>query len=278
MIPLDDVDKCYPLINERAQRFLSEQELKQYLSLPQNEVEHQLKLLLESPIAQFTVVNEVYFRARWAEVFEALQLGDELTLLEVASGDADMVPQVMARTHPNSTYITANMNKSLTTSLLQKTRGLPLHMKVIEEDAAYLENHLPSGSVDLIVFQHAVNDIIQAILCGQAGIDTIHTDWMETLPAMIKLLQQEVASGTLEVHAMQPFITLIHTLLIFLRTDGIIAMNHYMFQLDLDWGYPLDLFENIIPLTRRWLNGIQGCEEIFIPGFDRQWWIFLQKR
>lgn len=70
MIPLDDVDKCYPLINERAQRFLSEQELKQYLSLPQNEVEHQLKLLLESPIAQFTIVNEVYFRARWAEVLK----------------------------------------------------------------------------------------------------------------------------------------------------------------------------------------------------------------
>lgn len=104
---------------------MSEQELKQYLSLPQNEVEHQLKLLLESPIAQFTIVNEVYFRARWAEVFEALQLGDELTLLEVASGDADMVPQVMARTHPNSTYITANMNKASPPVCCRKRGAFP---------------------------------------------------------------------------------------------------------------------------------------------------------
>jgi len=152
-----------------------------------------------------------------------------------------MIPQMMARERPHSRYITANMNRILTERLRDKTKHLPVEVEVIEEDAVEIDQYLLLESMDIIAFQHAVNDVIQAILCDQEGVDTIYTDWMETLPKMISILQREVAQNTLEQHAKPAFLFLLEKLLRVLKKDGLMVMNHYMFQLDLDWGYPLDL-------------------------------------
>ena len=278
MIVLDRFEKWSSSLDERARQYLDETEYRKYLSIPGPERLSQLKTILEKPIARFTAVNEVFFRARWAEVLDAVHPGKELTLLEIASGDADMIPQMMARTRPHSSrYITANMNRILTRRLRKKTRDLPVEIVVIEEDAVEIERHLPAQSVDVIAFQHAVNDVIQAILCGQAGVDTIYTDWMETLPAMIGILQREIAQNTLEQHAGPAFLRLLEQLLKVLKKDGLVVMNHYMFQLDLDWGYPPGLWEDMIPITRQWMKALPGCKEVFFEGFDPHWWMFCQR-
>ncbi len=277
MIPLDDYGKWRPVIKECARRYLNEKEYEEFCRIPEKEAEEQLRKLLEMPIASFTAVNDMFFRARWAEVLKTIHHKEELKLLEVATGDADMIPQVMSITHPGSHYITANMNKMLNVSLLDKTKNLNLKMELIEDDAAMIENYIGREAVDVIAFQHAVNDVIQAILCDREGVDTIYSDWMETLPKMIEILQKEMREGTLEQHAKAPFLGLLRTLLTVLKKDGIIAINHYMFQLDLDWGYPSDLFENMLPMTRKWLQELVECEEIYFEGFDPNWWIFLKK-
>ncbi|WMJ85642.1 hypothetical protein [Anaerocolumna sp. MB42-C2] len=277
MIPLDHYEKWLPFLKENAHFYLNKKEHEEFGLLSEEEIKRQLKDLLEKPIANFTVVNELYFRARWAEVIRTIYHGDDLKLLEVATGDADMIPQVMSCIYPGSQYITANMNKILNQSLLDKTKDLHLKMRVIEDDAAYIEKHIGREYVDVIAFQHAANDVIQAILCDREGIDTIYSDWMETLPKMIEILQKEVKDNTLEQHAKTPFLGLLKTLSGVLKKGGVIAINHYMFQLDLDWGYPADLFENMIPMVRQWMAGLDGCEEIFLEEFDPKWWIFLKK-
>lgn len=278
MLPIDSYQKWSTRLDEDARLFLSPAEHQHYLALPAGQRLAQLRALLEKPIAHFSPVNEAFARARWAEVLQAACPDtDTLTLLEIASGDADMIPQMMARVRPRSRYITANMNRKLTRNLRAHTHGLPLEIVVIEEDAAGINRHLPAGSVDLIAFQHAVNDVIQAILCDQRGVDTIDTDWMDTLPEMIRILQEELAHHTLELHAKPAFLSLLSNLLVVLKPGGVIAMNHYMFQLDLDWGYPPALWENIIPITRQWVEGQPGCVEVSFAGFHPQWWLFLKK-
>jgi len=277
MIPLDSFDRWSTLLDERARQYLNENEFQEYQSIPDPEKFRQLKAILENPIASFTVVNDVVFRARWAEVLNASHPGKELTLLEIASGDADMIPQMMARLRPHSRYFSANMNRILTERLRENTRDLPVEVAVIEEDAAGIDRHLPPGSVDIVAFQHAVNDVIQAILCDREGVDTIYADWMETLPKMIAILQRETAQNTLEQHVKPAFLNLLGKLVKLLKKDGVMVMSHYMFQLDLDWGYPPGLWEDLIPITREWIQELPGCKEVFFEGFHPHWWMFYQK-
>lgn len=277
MIPMDRLDGNL-LEPEFAKSMLRDAEYEEFAALSRQEGEALLQELLSRPIARFTVVNELFFRAKWAQCVKALAGERAVTLLEVASGDADMIPQMLARIFPGSTYITANMNAILNESLLQKTEGLPLHMRLVDDDAANLLTHVEPGSADLVAFQHGVNDVLQAVLCAQNGVDTVYSDWMETLPRMIELLREEVRLGTLETHCRQPFLSLIDTLLQVLKEGGVIAINHYMFQLDLDWGYPPELFEQLVPMVRGWLKGRPGCEEIVLDGFEPQWWLLLRKK
>ena len=277
MIPLDRYEKWSACLNEQARMYLNETEYREYQSIPTPEKLCQVKAILENPIARFTLVNEVFFRARWAEVLSAACAGRNLTLLEIASGDADMIPQMMARVYPNSRYITANMNRILTERLRAKTSDIPVNVVVIEDDAAAIDRHLSIESVDIVAFQHAVNDVLQAILCDQEGVDTIYADWMETLPKMIQIMQREISQNTLEQHVRLAFLSLLAKLLKVLKKDGLMVMNHYMFQLDLDWGYPPVLWEDLIPITREWIKTLPGCKEVFIDGFDPQWWMFLQR-
>ena len=277
MIPLDDAARWLPKLDESARRYLREREFAEYDAIPGDDRKAQLRALLTAPIARFTPVNEAYFRARWGEVLDRLHPEGEITLLEVASGDADMIPQCLARLRPDSRYITANMNERLNESLLEKTADLPLRFQLISDDALNIRHHLGDGQADVVAFQHAVNDVLQAILCARAGVDTIHSDWMETLPAMIEMLRRETAAGTLEESVREPFMALMRALWPALRPGGCVAINHYMFQLDLDWGYPPELFEGMLPMVRPWLCELPGARETALEGFDPQWWIFLQK-
>jgi hypothetical protein len=277
MLPLDRFEKWSSSLDEHARQVLNAVEYQEYCAIPEPEKLSQLRALLEKPIARFSVVNEVFFRARWAEVLDATHVGSTLTLLEIASGDTDMIPQIMARARPHSRYITANMNKILTARLRAKTQALPLEMVVIEEDAAAIQAHLPAESVDIIAFQHAVNDVLQAILCDQEGVDTIYADWMATLPEMIRIMQGVTGQNSLEQRVKPAFFALLERLLAVLKADGVIVMNHYMLQLDLDWGYPPVLWEDLIPIVREWLKDCPGCKEVFYDGFDPHWWMFIQK-
>ena len=274
MKPMDQFN--YDILQEdNARKYLTAEEYGEYRKIPEDDSVHQLHKLLEQPIAQFTVINELYFRTRWAGLINQVYGSGPVCLLEVASGDADMIPQAMAKSNPGSRYITANMNQLLNESMLRKTKDLDLHMQLIDDDASAILNHIEPASVDIIAFQHAVNDVLQAILCGQHGIDTVYTDWMATLPDMIRLLQAEVRDNTLERSVKDPFLSLLNCLLQVLNPEGIIAINHYMFQLDLDWGYPPDLFENLLPIVRLWISELDNCKEIFLDGYDSQWWIFV---
>jgi len=50
-----------------------------------------------------------------------------------------------------------------------------------------------------------------------------------------------------------------------------------MFQYDLDLGYNLELWQDILPVIRPWLKELPIGSEVNIDTFDTQWWLFLKK-
>ena len=275
MKPIDILNRNI-LTLKNANFFLSEMEYENFLKFNEIEKEELLKNLLEKPINEFTEINELYFRSKWAEFVNKDYGNNPISLLEVASGDADMIPQSLARSNPDTTYIAANMNKILNESLLRKTKDLNIKMRLIDDDAAIIKKYVKENSIDIIAFQHGVNDVLQAILCEQNDIDTINSDWMICLPKMIELLQNELSNNSFEKSVKEPFLNLMNDLLVVLKEDGVIAINHYMFQLDLDLGYPKDLFENLISIIRDWFKENNCFKEVYYDGFDSNWWIFLK--
>jgi len=154
-----------------------------------------------------TLIHRLYFRDRWINFFRAFQIKEGMTVLEVGSGAADVIPRALCVCCENADYITANMNERLTAGFYKKAEvlsapvfkkaGIKINLKVIKDDAANIDKHLDGGSVDFIVFEHSVNDVLQAILAENNGMNTTKSDWFLLLPKMIKLMNKEHEGGTL---------------------------------------------------------------------------------
>lgn len=158
-------------------KILMPYELKDYNALNPSQREQKLRNICEKPIFDFSVINRLYFRLKWMDVLKA-HGGNSLSLLEIGSGSSDNIPAALAVHDANSIYITANMNRELTRGLRECTSSLPILIRVIEDDAANIKSHLPQDSVDIVAFVHSVNDVLQAMLAEENGIDTSARDWL----------------------------------------------------------------------------------------------------
>lgn len=262
---------------ENAKLFLNKRDYEKFCNIREEEREKLLLDILENPIVSWNEVTELYFRWKWASLFNKLYGEKDISLLEIASGDADIIPQTLSVSNQQSKYIAANMNKILNQSLLKKTKGLNINLKLIDDDASKIRNYINGNEVDIIAFQDGVNDVLQAMLCLNENINTVNTDWMECLPKMIELVKREVDNNSFEETLKKLFLNFVNELSYVLKDDGIIDINHYMFELDLQMGYPKEIFENLVPIIRAWLKESNNIHEIFFEDFDNQWWIFLKK-
>ncbi|MCL2426706.1 MAG: hypothetical protein FWD05_10270, partial [Oscillospiraceae bacterium] len=217
------------------------------------------------------------FRLKWLDAFKTCIPQNDATVLEVGSGSSVNIPNALTIFDKSATYITANMNKILTAEFRQNTASLPIGIKVIEDDANNILKHLASNSLDAVVFEHSVNDVIQAILCENKGIDTTNSDWFAILPEMIQIINAEYINQTLEQSVKNTFLSLLENCLSVLKPGGYIIMSHYMFQYDLDLGYDPVLWENILPVVRPWLSSLSTGKEVAVKPFAPQWWLFYQK-
>lgn len=178
---------------------------------------------------------------------------------------------------PLSQYITANLNKELTNIFKAKTKNLPITVEVIEDDAQNIEEVSGTDAFDMVVFEHSANDVIETILAEKNGIDTINSDWMEILPQITEIVNQEYQNGTLEQTVKPEFLYLISSCLKVLKPNGRIAINHYQFQYNLDIGLNPDWNENLLPVVRTWINEAKLGKEVIVQDFEPQWWMFLKK-
>jgi len=279
--PLD----CYEIMQKRmtqtseVQSILFEQELIGWHSLSEEVRNDNLRRICTQPLTdkEFTEVYLWFRRIKWVDVLKACELPKGAVILEVASGSSTNIPEAMTVYDSTSKYVTANMNKRLTNELKKDTSFLPINIEIIEDDANNIGNHFDDGTFDAIFFEHSVNDVLQAIIAENTGIDTTNGDWFEQLPEMIRLISDSYTNDTLENKVKEAFLSLVTNCMSVLKPGGYMVMSHYMFQYDLDLGYNLTLWENILNVVRPWLTKLTQAKEVVTNGFDPQWWVFLRK-
>lgn len=280
MKPLDDVTRWLKeATTPDVTDILPDFDQQEWSSLAVEERSKILENLLQKPVDNFSVMYRWYFRKKWFEALDSAGVAAPVTLLEIGAGDGDMLPNLLAKkfSHKDTRYLTANMNKQLTASLKAKTAGLPIQLSVIEDEARNICQYIENEKIDVIVFEHSVNDILQTILAEREGIDTTHENWWDILSKMIEIIKQEYLKNTLETSARDEFLGLIRSCLDILKPGGYIIINHFMYQYDLDLGYEPDLWNNMLPIARQWISRVEGAREVSFEGFDPQWWLFLQK-
>ena len=81
MKPLDRISNSV-LSDENARRLLSDSQYKAFCAMSGNERVKNLRELLLAPIGHFTVINELYFRSKWSELFEKFYGNNPFVLLE----------------------------------------------------------------------------------------------------------------------------------------------------------------------------------------------------
>jgi len=220
-----------------------------------------------------------FFKTRWLEAFNAINLSAPASVVEIASGATDMIPKLLSNSflHPETEYATVNLNKDLTSHFRERTAGLPIKIRIVEDAAQKIEEHFGFGKIDAIVFEHSFNDIVETMIAEKYGIDTINTLWGDILPEMIRVTNEAFSSGAYEKIIRDEFMKMLRSLLKILKPGSFIVSHQFQYQSDLDLGILPEIWNGLISTIRKWAAEENIGREVFFDGFEPNWWMFLQK-
>ena len=280
MIPLDSLERITAKMREEnAADVLNGYEKYVFMQISDDEKIKTLESLITKPV-DFTVwpMYDWFFRTRWLEALQAVNLAVPASMLELASGSTDMLPKILANFyyHQKTRYITANLNKQLTAEFKAKTKGLPIKIDVLEDAAQKIENYFGDEKVDVIVFEHSFNDIVETMIADKDGIDTINTSWWDILPQLIKLTNKAYIDGTYERIIRNEFLQMLRSLLNILKPGSFIISHQFQYQGDLDLGIIPEIWTELISTVRKWINEENIGTEVFFDGFEPQYWLFIK--
>ncbi|MEK3782376.1 hypothetical protein [Paenibacillus sp. FSL R5-0810] len=247
------------------------------------QLENKLKDILAVPIdiskPRVFEYLQLYYSASWHNLFMELNLPRPLSLLEVGSGDIVYIPKALdAYSNNMGTYVTANLNRELTRSFQDKTKGMDINVQVIEDDAANIGLYYPASSFDVVAFHHAINDIIQTIIADREGIDTVNHDWWTIEPLMLQAVMDYHRKGMLKDAAYDAFIQIMDTSRKQLKSGGYMIFDNITYAGYDEMGYSSEFHSSYIELARSWISEANlGLEEIEIDSYDNQWWMVLRK-
>ena len=280
MIPMDNFEKWQRRLNqEKFTGIFRNEEKVRWQQIPLEKRIDLLKTIFENPIGNVDVMHPWYFRNKWAEALLMIRNQAPVRLLELASGANDVIPRALAFAfnHPETSYVAANTNKDLTKWFKNNVKDISINIEIIEDDAKSIEDYAEKESFDFVVFEHAVNDIIFDTLCREKGIDTVNVPWFDFYGDIIKFTNEAYENGSLESIVKEKLLGIFASCLNVLKQGSYIIINHFMYQYDLDAGINYNFWENVLPMTRKWVNEAGIGKEIFFDGFDPQWWMFIKK-
>ncbi len=222
----------------------------------------------------------VYYIIAWYNMFKTLGTPSDMNVYEIAAGDSIYVPQALeAYSAGQGKYVTFNLNKELTQNFIAKTNKMDIEIRVIEDNGINALNYFDCGSFDVIAFQHAVNDIIQTIVADIDGIDTLHNNWWEIEPQMLKAVYTRYKAGTLKETVFEKFIDIIRVCRDSLKKGGYMVFDNCTFNAVYDENvYSMEFHSLYIDIVREWIAEAElGLEEVKVDGYKSKWWMVLKK-
>lgn len=243
-----------------------------------------IRRVMKSPIRYANAFDrplyQLYFIAAWAELFQDLYKGQELCVLEVATGDASYVVCALEHAFPSrGKYVTFNLNKKLGASFTAKNKDKKVKIRVVEDDGMHVLDYFSENTFDCIAFHHAVNDIVQTIIADMEGIDTVHCDWWEKEPEMLRAVMKHHRQGTFTQNVYGGFIRLMEVCARALKPGGHMIFDNRTFAVAEEIGYSTEFHDAYIDLARNFI-GESGLPftEIQRDGYDAKWWMILKKK
>lgn len=282
MIPLDNLDRIITKMREQnATDILTASGQEQWRLLSDEEKTAALKKIISMPVGYGNppwLMVDWFFKTRWLEALRAISLSAPASMLEIASGSTDMLPKVLARfyNHPETRYTTANLNKDLTAGFKANTKDLPIKIDVIEDAGQKIETYFDDKKVDVVVFEHSFNDIVEDMIAKKNEIDTINTIWWDILPEMIRLTNEAYLNGTYASIIKDEFLQMLRSLLKILKPGAFIISHQFQYQGDLDLGIISEIWTDLISTVRKWINEENIGKEVFFDGFEPKWWLFIK--
>lgn len=226
-----------------------------------------------------TRVLPAVLAAQYAEIFAALELPRDLSVYEPCVGASDPVI-VAAEAYSGGTarYTAVNLNRKLRAELGGKIDHLRSTVRVVDDDAARVLEHLAPGSVDVACFHHAINDILQTAVAERRGMDTAAVDWWPRERQMIEWLAEDAAAGRLGACGQPELLRIVAAAAHLVGPGGWLVFDHWSWlgHQEEDW-FPWALFCDLMPLARRWIAAAGlGVREVEFAGVDPRWWMVLQ--
>ncbi|WP_422657106.1 hypothetical protein ACK8P5_15175 [Paenibacillus sp. EC2-1] len=268
---------------ERLTRGFSAETLELITSLSEEALQQKLARMITPPITlnerTDSELLELYYTSSYVHLFETFNIPKKAKLFEIAAGDTIFIPKALnAYADEGAKYITANLNKSLTSGFREKASELSIELEIIEDNGINILSYCGEGKVDVAVFHHAMNDIVQTIIAEREGNDTVNVDWWTAEPQMLQTVMAYHNRGELKTAAYSEFISIIETCMKLLKEDGYFIFDNCTYAGYEDMGYNSDFHSNYIQLAREWIHEADlGLQEVELEGFDPKWWMVLQK-
>jgi len=212
----------------------------------------------------------VSLSAQWPRLLDLLSLPPEPAVL-VAAPDSDDVMQALADARPRSRVTLLDV-----TSEPRPAPAAPVAHRIPLIPGRDIG--LAEGSLDLAIFDHAIDDIVVEAVAHHDGIHPDpHGDRGEYSPRP-RAVRAYWRSGDLEAVAAPALVRVVQSCLRALRPSARMVFHHRVVDAHLVRGHPLDLYTEYLPLTRRWIAeaGID-LREIALDSFDQAWWMCLER-
>ena len=209
--------------------------------------------------------------ADWRPVLQLLGLPHAPRVLAAAPHGSKDLADVIRSVRPRARIVVVDIGAERTG--VGERYTVPAERVALEQ----LRTSLAADSLDLIVFEHAMDDIVLEAVARHEDLGPDEEEPGEYSPRP-RALRAYWRSGDLEEVAAPFFVDVLADCRGVLASSGRIVLHHRIVDADLVTGQPMEVYAEYIQLARRWIaDSAVELREVPVDSLHPQWWLCLER-